>query len=330
LIDSVTDYIYSVKIENGVVINTNHGKGCEQVTGYSKNEFEQDESLWFNSIYTEDKEIVNKHLNQIFANEKPAPFEHRIIHKNGTVKWVKDTIVLHYDSNNSLIGYDGLISDITNNKLMEQQILNLIIETEEKERLYFSQELHDGVGPLLSASKLYLEWLVKTNDPSKREEIQQDLENLLYESSKVIREISFKLSPHVLTHFGVVYAINSFIEKVKFTSNIEYTFISNLEKRIGSKMEILLYRIAAELINNTIKYANAKKVSLSINNDENKIEMIYSDDGIGFDVIKISKVTEGVGLFNMHNRINTFGGSLTIKSTETEGTKVHVVLPLHT
>jgi signal transduction histidine kinase len=71
-------------------------------------------------------------------------------------------------------------------------------------------------------------------------------------------------------------------------------------------------------------------VSLSINNDENKIEMIYSDDGIGFDVIKISKVTEGVGLFNMHNRINTFGGSLTIKSTETEGTKVHVVLPLHT
>jgi len=328
LIDSVTDYIYSVKIENGIAIKTNHGEGCKAVTGYSKQELETDELLWFNSIYDEDKEIVTNQIRQIFTNKKPAPFEHRIVHKNGTIKWVKDTIVLHHDSNHILIGYDGLISDITNDKMTEQQNLNLILETEEKERLYFSQELHEGVGPLLSASKLYLEWLAKTTDSSKREEIQHDLENLLNESSNVIREISFKLNPHILNNFGIVYAINSFIEKIKCKSDIEYTFDSNVERRIESKIEILLYRVVNELINNTVKHSKAKNVSLSISDNVNKIEMKYSDDGIGFDVIKIKKITEGVGLFNMHNRIKTLGGSFSIKSTVTEGTSVHIVLPI--
>jgi len=74
--------------------------------------------------------------------------------------------------------------------------------------------------------------------------------------------------------------------------------------------------------------SKAKKVSLSISDYVNKIEMKYSDDGIGFDVLKIKKITEGVGLFNMQNRVKTLGGSFTIKSTVTEGTMVHVVLPI--
>jgi len=329
LIDSVTDYIYSVKIENDIVVKTSHGEGCLMVTGYSKDEFEKDESLWFNCIFEEDKETVIEHLSRFFLNEQSASFDHRITHKNGKIIWVKNTIVLHHDSNKTLIGYDGLITNITNNKMLEQQMLNLIIETEEKERLNFSQELHEGVGPLLSASKLYLEWLAKTNDLVKKEEINQDLENLLNEASRVIREISFRLSPHVLNKFGVVYAINLFIEKINCTSTIQFNFESNIDRRIKSNIEVMLYRVLSELINNSVKHSEAKNVSISIHDYESKIDMRYSDDGIGFDVLKIKNVTEGVGLFNMHNRINTLGGSFSIKSAKNEGINVQIVVPIN-
>ncbi len=125
LVESVTDYIYTVKVEEGKAVKITHGPGCIGVTGYTPEEFEADPQLWFNMVYGEDRQYVTEQLEKVLTGENVLPNEHRIIHKNGTIHWVKDIPVLRRDDQGSLIAYDGLISDITERKYAE----------EEKERL---------------------------------------------------------------------------------------------------------------------------------------------------------------------------------------------------
>ncbi len=116
---AITDYIYTVYLKNGEVIKTIHGPGCIAVTGYSEEEFEQDSYLWIKIVHPDDRPIVEKHANNLAKGIESAPIEHRIFHKNGEIRWVQNTPVLHYDEEGNLISYDGLIRDITDRKIAE-------------------------------------------------------------------------------------------------------------------------------------------------------------------------------------------------------------------
>lgn len=123
LIDSVTDYIFTVKVENGQPVSTVHGPACMAVTGYTSDEYNTDQYLWYKMVHEEDKEYVIKHANRVIAGKSTEPLEHRIIHKNGDVKWVRNTPVPRYDREGKLIAYDGLIVDITERKKAEEALL---------------------------------------------------------------------------------------------------------------------------------------------------------------------------------------------------------------
>ncbi|NTV29214.1 MAG: PAS domain S-box protein [Candidatus Omnitrophica bacterium] len=111
---AITDYIYTVFIENGRAARTTYNPACLAVTGYSAEEFLTDNMLWIKVVVEEDRPIVSQQIEQIMSGQKDvAPVEHRIMHKDGHVCWVKNTIVLHYDAQGRLVSYDGLISDIS-------------------------------------------------------------------------------------------------------------------------------------------------------------------------------------------------------------------------
>lgn len=131
LIDSVTDYIYSVRIEKNVIIETVHSEGCLAVTGYSASEFSNDNYLWFKIVFKEDMSAVRQQAVDLLQNKNEIAIEHRIIHKNGSVRWISNTPVLRYNANVELIGYDGLIADITSRKIAEAALL----ESETRYRL---------------------------------------------------------------------------------------------------------------------------------------------------------------------------------------------------
>ncbi len=124
LIKSVTDYVYTVEIKDGLPVRTSHGPGCESVTGYTSEEFTTNPYLWYHMVYDEDKEAVTKQSERILARESVPPLEHRIIHKNGSVIWVRNSIVPRHDDKGNLISYDGLISNITERKRLEEQLLH--------------------------------------------------------------------------------------------------------------------------------------------------------------------------------------------------------------
>jgi PAS domain S-box-containing protein len=122
LVESVTNYIYAVEIKDGKPSSTKHGPGCVAVTGYTPEEYEADHDLWYRMVHEGDREAVLEQVDQVLSGHAVPPLEHRIVRKEGSIRWVRNTLVLRYDEEGSLVAYDGLIADITEQKKLEEQL----------------------------------------------------------------------------------------------------------------------------------------------------------------------------------------------------------------
>ena len=113
LLEAATDYTYTVMIEDGRPSRTVHSICSFAITGYTPAEYQKTPFLWFEMIHEEDRGLVSEHLDNLMAGAEIPPFEHRIIHKDGSIRWARNTLVPHYDAEGRLVEYDALVSDIT-------------------------------------------------------------------------------------------------------------------------------------------------------------------------------------------------------------------------
>ena len=121
LISHLTDYIYTVRIENKRAVETYHGPGCFAVTGYRSEDFISNPDLWHSMVHNDDKEAVLERAEAAVQGVEVSPIEHRIIHKDGSIRWVRNNIVLYKDENGNVCSYDGLIKDITELKKAQER-----------------------------------------------------------------------------------------------------------------------------------------------------------------------------------------------------------------
>ena len=119
LINYLTDYIYTVTIQNGVVVDTYHGPGCVSVTGYTSDDYKRDPDLWFRMVHKKDREKVLNQAQLALAGQEVEPLEHRIVHRDGSIRWIRNKIVITKDDAGNSVAYDGLINDITQLKKAE-------------------------------------------------------------------------------------------------------------------------------------------------------------------------------------------------------------------
>ena len=134
--EAVTDYVYSVRIEDGRPVETIHGSACVGVTGYTAEDFSANPYLWIQMVHEEDRKIVEEHTTGILAGVEVGPLEHRIVRKDGAMRWVSNTPVIYLDSHGDVLSYDGLIRDITDRKNAEEALR----ESEANYRLLFTAE----------------------------------------------------------------------------------------------------------------------------------------------------------------------------------------------
>lgn len=127
VIEAVTSYVFSVRVEEGQPVRTIHRPPCEAVTGYTPEEFERDAYLWINMVPQEDRHIVQEQAAALLAEGRVRVIEHRIMRKDGTLRWVSNTPVPQYDGHGRLIAYEGLIRDITERRLISEERESLII-----------------------------------------------------------------------------------------------------------------------------------------------------------------------------------------------------------
>lgn len=126
--ESISDYIYSVKIEGGRPAATIHGSACQAVTGYTDRELNDDPYLWITMVHPDDRQAVRDQVEDLIKKNRPWSIEHRIFRKDGAVRWVRNTPVPFHDDAGNLFAYDGIIVDITERRMVEEALR----ESEEK------------------------------------------------------------------------------------------------------------------------------------------------------------------------------------------------------
>jgi PAS domain S-box-containing protein len=146
LLGGVTSYRYSVTLEKGVSVATEHTPGCLAATGYAAEEYAADPFLWINMVHPDDQDTVRQHVARVLEQEKVPPIEHRIVRKGGAVRWVRDTIISHFDDTGALVRYDGLVEDITERKRVEQRLRRVLESAPD------AMVLVDGQGRILLAN----------------------------------------------------------------------------------------------------------------------------------------------------------------------------------
>ncbi len=128
LLEAVTSYTYSLEIRDGSPYSTVHSAGCLAATGYTPEDFAADPYLWINMVHADDRESVRRHAAQVLAESESGPIEHRILHRNGSTRWVRHKIVSHRDGGGRLLRNDGVIEDITERRAIEERY-RLLVES---------------------------------------------------------------------------------------------------------------------------------------------------------------------------------------------------------
>ncbi len=201
----------------------------------------------------------------------------------------------------------------------EKRVLSAVIRTEEQERQRFAKELHDGLGPLLSVIKMLLSGFEEKNSPEVNDKIKGNLKQAVDEAITSVREISANISPHILNNFGLKDATESFIRKLRPAEGISINFKTNIDnRRFVYNVEVIMYRVICELINNTLRHANASKISIDLQLQGDVLCLEYEDNGMGFDV-KQAESDGGMGLSNMQYRLNSGNGDIKISSESGRG-----------
>ncbi len=210
----------------------------------------------------------------------------------------------------------------------EEKRSKAIIESEENERQRLARELHDGVGQLLTATKLNLSTLSHFDNDIDNNKFKNSLD-ILDDSIKEIRNISHNMVPDVLLKFGLQKAIENFINRINQTKKININFECNAfeESKLDNTAKLMLYRIIQESVNNTIKYADATVLNIIISADEMEFSLMIEDNGKGFD-IKNALEKDGIGLKNIQIRTDYLKGKLEIDSSPQNGTTIIIEIPL--
>lgn len=212
-----------------------------------------------------------------------------------------------------------------NRKIIERRILTTVLRTEEKERMRFSKDLHDGLGPLLSSAKMSLSQLAKTDHTPEDAELIKNTNFVIEEAIRSLREISNNLSPHTLNSFGLARAVSAFIKTILSNApkTLDILFKTNLKtERFDTNVEVIIYRVVCELINNSLKHSGAERIDLIMLHNDGNITIHYSDNGRGFDPESVMEI--GMGLPNITSRIHSLKGDIDIKSSRNNGMSVDI------
>ena len=215
---------------------------------------------------------------------------------------------------------------ITRSRETEKRVLSAVIRTEEQERQRFAKELHDGLGPLLSVIKMLVSGLGEKEDAEVNAKIKQNLRQAVDEAIANVRNVSANISPHILNNFGLKDSIEAFIKRMGQMENFNIYFTTNLgNQRFSYNVEVIMYRVICELINNTLKHAAASKVTIDLQLEDHVLYLEYTDNGVGFDVSSVGHYG-GMGMDNMRYRLQSGNGDIEIFSEHGKGMRANAYI----
>ncbi|MCC9166284.1 PAS domain-containing protein [Pontibacter harenae] len=289
--------------------------------------------FYLTSAVDEDRPIAEKVISLMREHNQPFEETLRIKQKSKIITLKIKGIPLHNEQNQveKMLGVDLDISEI---KRLEQENLQIrlnqqkalllaILEAQEAERKRISESLHNGVGQILYATKLNLEQMAQQVKSQQYKATAELLNRAIDET----RWVSHELVPMLLNDFGLEKALEDLCEKYENSSLFLNCKSDGLQERLEPHIEIAIFRIAQELVNNIVKHAKASAASLQLSQQNEQITLQVRDNGKGFNYE--DGKTKGLGLRSIKDRVKLLNGSFSITKPKTgKGTLVTVQIPL--
>lgn len=205
-------------------------------------------------------------------------------------------------------------------------LLEAVITSQEEERKRIGSDLHDEVGTLLSSLRMLIEKHKADAAPGFSARSKEMIDQVI----KNVRRISHNLSPHISGSFGLydaIYELADTVVSLKVMA-VKLDFReTDIPDHLDTQRALAIYRVLAELINNTIKHAHASGITIRITTEHNGLRVQYADDGTGFDYIPGSN-NNGIGMKNIESRMNMIGADLVISSSLNKGFTAEIAVPL--
>ncbi len=223
---------------------------------------------------------------------------------------------------------DSYIINITDNTITSQALdraTQSLLIGQENEKRRISREIHDGIGQAISTVRLHLDFL---NSKIETNELKADISRISHMISDIasdLRSLSHDLMPSTLVDFGLITAVTTLIRRVNQSQSIYVHFENDLsDKDIEYNYALNIYRIIQELINNSIKHAECKEIKIRLKIIDKLIVLEVSDDGKGSSK---SEKSNGIGLYNIKNRLASLNGELKITTAKHKGFKALIKIP---
>ena len=358
LLESVTDYIYTTLVNDGKPFATSHGPGCVAVTGYTAEEYAADPGLWLRMVPEEDRAAVLEQANDVLAEKALSSLKHRIIRKDGRVCWIQNTPVPRYDMEGSLIAFDGIITDITERKKLENQLF-------QAQKMEAIGQLAGGIAhdfnnilTVIIGFSTLIEMDMDKDDPQKA-----NLSNVLAAADRAadltrnLLTFSRKqdIDPHPIDLNQTIRKTNKFLKRI-IGEDIEFRTIFGQEFVTVNADSGQIEQVLMNLATNA-RDAMPKGGLLSIETGAVEVDDEYikahgcgepgwyasvsvSDSGEGMDEATCKRVFEpffttkevgkgtGLGLSNVFGIIKKHNGFINVYSEPGIGTTFRILLPL--
>lgn len=291
--------------------------------GYTEDEFL---NMKVSDIRVDSFEEIKSDIRKYYSNNKYSrEFKH--VKKNGERIDVHIAATdLRYNTDN--IYWLVLANDVTEQKKMQEKIIQSILEGEDRERKRIAHELHDGLGQYLVAANMNFESIkgeVRNLREKRHNQFKAGLSYLKKALSET-RSIAHNLMPKAIADYGLIAALENLLQDLRSSTNITITFNSNFQTiDLLNQAAVNLYRILQEIISNAVRHADCTSISIVLERKNNTLKLRVTDDGKGFDP-EIQN-SDGLGLQSIQNRVTNLKGSLQINSETGEGTKISVTIP---
>ncbi len=251
------------------------------------------------------------------------------------IKYIDDTIKdclisasIIENNTKKIIGYRGIIKDISKQKETENLVFKTIVKTQEAERKRFAKDIHDSIGQQLSAIKFYIGTSVSITSNEKQKKLLIKANNGLVSALADIRNICFNLMPKTLENFGLSESLNELCKQTEVKEALTFTLkVQEQFPSLNKQLEISIFRVVQEFINNALKHSNANAISIALLYTKREIRITLKDNGMGFDV-KLTDKKNGMGLRNVESRIMPYNGEIIISSSLGKGTQYKITIPL--
>jgi len=273
------------------------------------------------------REVFKEILRDLKKDSGPAVKETVVLSASGKRMQVHVTAAYLLDEGGNKKAVLLTAKDMTLQLKTENLIIRAIIDTQEKERRRLAVDLHDSLGQQLSAIKFFISALGETLGNREEKEILDKSNDALSGILTDMRNICFNLMPVTLEEFGLLAAVRELCNKTRYGNKMEFE-ISHTEgfPKLLKNLEIDIYRVIQEFINNSMKHSNASKIAVMFKYDKKNMEIILSDNGQGFD--QSGPARRGMGLQNVQSRVKSHKGEIRIRSEKGKGTNYTLTIPL--